>query len=130
MKSGRTQRTGDPERVTGGLIGGDRMVWRHGPLGLGLGTDSPGKTLSPRGEGEGAGRQEMEGLELLVLGKFPWRERWVVVVGAGWDQFLRPKFKSTGFCFVVASCFSMLRLNSPLMGRPSMAPLCKRILEK
>ena len=63
-------------------MGGDRIVWHHGPLGLGLGTDSPGKTLSPRGEGEGAGRQEMEGLELLVLGKFPWRERWVVVVGA------------------------------------------------
>ena len=52
-------------------------------------------------------------MELLVLGKFPWRQRWVVGAGRTEVQFLRPKSKSTGFCSVVASCSSILLLSSP-----------------
>ena len=52
-------------------------------------------------------------MELLVLGKFPWRQRWVVGAGQTEVQFLRPKSKSIGFCSVVASCSSILLLSSP-----------------
>lgn len=55
------------------------MVCSFRPVGLCLGTQRHGKTLIPQGVEEGARRQDVEGVEVLVLDEFPWRERWVVV---------------------------------------------------